>query len=55
MVAQFQIPKRCYKRIDLFASVVKRERGTHGTFHTEAPQDGLCAVMARPDRDTLAI
>ena len=50
-----QIPKRRDESIDLFASVVQRQRCAERALHSESAQDRLRAVMAAAHSDALAV
>ena len=43
------------QRVDIGAGIVKRQRGTHRTFHAEAAEDRLSAVMTCAHRNTLFV
>src|SRR5277367_2812030 len=54
-MALLQIPNRRDQCVNVFTSVVESERRADRTFDPEAPENGLRTMMARADRDALAI
>ena len=44
-----------YQGVDIFAGVIQRQGRADRGFEAEPAQDGLCAVMSRPHRDTFLV
>src|SRR5262249_32287930 len=54
-LSRLKAVKRRHERVDVVVRVVGREGRAHGRFDAETPEDGLRAVVPRPDGSAVLI